>query len=338
MKTSKLIPFLAKAIQAKRPVMLVGQPGAAKTAAMEQAAEIAKADLLTVHAVTSDPTDAKGLPFKEKDKGYAEFVPFGDLQKMIEAKKLLVVFLDDFGQAAPAVQASYMQLILARRINGHKVSDHVVFMAATNRRGDKAGVTGILEPVKSRFTSIIHLKIDLEDWVEWAIANKIPQVLISYMRFKPFVDDDFQPTSDLTNGLSPRTVAHLGMLMNDGIIDGQDLTTDGEVIKGCIGEGRGNEFAGFMRIWQDLPDVDDLISNPETADMPKDLNVLHATIGSIVEKAHIDNMSNIVKLGLRFEHEEFQTILLMDCVRKNKLLARNKDYKTWLAKNSKYLV
>ena len=66
-------------------------------------------------------------------------------------------FLDDLGQAPMSVQAAAMQLILARRINGFKISDKVIFMAATNRREDKAGVTGILEPVKSRFAWIVEL-------------------------------------------------------------------------------------------------------------------------------------------------------------------------------------
>ncbi len=43
-----------------------------------------------------------------------------------------VCLLDDLGQAPPAVQAAAMQLLLARRVNGHAVSDHVTFLAATN--------------------------------------------------------------------------------------------------------------------------------------------------------------------------------------------------------------
>ncbi len=73
------------------------------------------------------------------------------------ATKLTACFIDDLGQATPAVQAAAMQLILARTLNGHRVSDHVVFIAATNRRTDRAGVSGILEPVKSRFATLVEL-------------------------------------------------------------------------------------------------------------------------------------------------------------------------------------
>lgn len=52
------------------------------------------------------------------------------------ATKLTACFIDDLGQATPAVQAAAMQLILALTLNGHRVSDQVVFVAATNRRTD----------------------------------------------------------------------------------------------------------------------------------------------------------------------------------------------------------
>ena len=81
--------------------------------------------------------------------------------------------MDDLGQAPPAVQAAAMQLILARRINGSLVSDEVCFVAATNRKNDKAGVARILEPVKSRFAAIVELTPCVEEWATWA-ADREP--------------------------------------------------------------------------------------------------------------------------------------------------------------------
>jgi len=54
----------------------------------------------------------KGLPFVVNNN--AEFLPFGNLRKLINADKLTVCFFDDLGQATPAVQSSAMQLILSR--------------------------------------------------------------------------------------------------------------------------------------------------------------------------------------------------------------------------------
>ncbi len=82
--------------------------------------------------------------FKALDKAktvIAENLKFD--AKVVTAKRLTVVFLDDIGQSPPAVQAALMQLILARRVNGHRLSDHVVFCGATNDTMHLAGVAGL---------------------------------------------------------------------------------------------------------------------------------------------------------------------------------------------------
>ena len=160
-KPSQLRRVLASTIPAKRPVLITGAPGIGKTDIVRQACAEAKAHLIVMHPVVSDPTDFKGLPWVSD--GGATFLPFGELQTLINATELTACFLDDLGRATPAVQAAAMQLILARHINGHAVSPHVVFLAATNRRTDRAGVSGILEPVKSRFTTILELEANLDD-------------------------------------------------------------------------------------------------------------------------------------------------------------------------------
>src|SRR5271156_3640100 len=148
-KPSQLLTLLSHTIPARMAGLICSGPGTGKSSIGEQACGEADADCIVMHPVVSDPTDFKGMPWV--GDGGATFLPFGDLQKLVNATKLTACFIDDLGQATPAVQAAAMQLILARTINGHRVSGQVVFIAATNRRTDRAGVSGILEPVKSRF-------------------------------------------------------------------------------------------------------------------------------------------------------------------------------------------
>ncbi len=150
-----------------------------KSDLVAQACNDAGADLIINHPAVSDPTDYKGLPFPVADKDEATFLLLGDLLKLINADSPTLFFLDDLGRAPASVHSAVMQLILARRVNGHKVSEHVVFLAATNRREDKAGVMGILEPVKSRFAAIVELEVDADDWVAWAFREEMPAELIA---------------------------------------------------------------------------------------------------------------------------------------------------------------
>src|SRR5882724_8207438 len=128
------------------------------------------------------------------------------LAKTIPAKlTILITGAPGIGKTDCEAQACAMQLILGRQIDGHRVSDEVVFIAATNRRGDRAGVSGILEPVKSRFATIVELVPDLNDWCVWAASTDIAPEVIAFLRFRPELFSYFKPTADLTNSPSPRT-------------------------------------------------------------------------------------------------------------------------------------
>jgi MoxR-like ATPase len=152
MRPTDLLLLLSSMIVNRLNLLITGAPGIGKSDLVNQAARAADADLILSHPVVEDPTSAAGLPWIVD--GHARFLPFGMLERAMNATKPTVWFLDDLGQAPAATQASYMQLLLAREVNGHKLSDYVTFVAATNRRTDRAGVSGILEPVKSRFCSI----------------------------------------------------------------------------------------------------------------------------------------------------------------------------------------
>jgi hypothetical protein len=51
-------------------------------------------------------------------------------------------------------------------------------------REDRAGVSGILEPVKSRFTTIIEMEPDVDDWTNWATSNNIRPEIIAFIRIR----------------------------------------------------------------------------------------------------------------------------------------------------------
>lgn len=329
MKASQLQATIAYAIMHKLPILVKGAPGTGKSDIIAQACRTAGAELIINHPVVSDPTDYKGLPFPVKDKDEATFLPFGDLLRLIKADKPTVFFLDDLGQAPMSVQSSVMQLILARRINGHKVSEQVVFLAATNRRQDKAGVMGILEPVKSRFAAIVELEVDVDDWVDWAYKEDMPPELIAFIRYRPNLLHDFKPTADIVNTPSPRTVAYVGNMMKAGMPKGLEY----ELTGGAAGEGFAAEFIGFLNIYKELPDIPTLIQNPEQAPVPTEPSLLFAICGALVHKAERKNFANILRYANRIP-AEFQVLLMKDAIKRNKALSSTPEFSAWAVKHA----
>ncbi len=329
MRISEIIKLLRAAIQNKFPVLIKGIPGGGKTDGAHQATELENADMKVFHPVVQDPTDFKGLPCVQN--GQADFMPFGDLRALMTAKKPTVAFLDDLGQAPAVVQAAAMQLILARQINGHRISDHIVFFAATNRKEDRAGVTGILEPVKSRFATIVELTVNLDDWCNWALGNEIPPEIVAFVRFRPqlFLSPS-APTGDIVNRPSPRTVANMAKLYKAG------FKNDPEVLGGAVGEGFASEFIAFVKVVMNLPSIESIIANPESAAIPKDAASLYAVSTALAARVEPKNAEAVIKYLHRLP-EEFGVLGMRDAVRMQPAIKQTKGFVKWACDNAKLL-
>lgn len=255
--------ILKAAIVAREPVLITGSPGCGKTDIGKSVTSELGYRLVLTHPVVQDSTDYKGFPSKSEDGTHAVWLPYGDLHEIAQAAEPTVVFIDDLGQAVPTVQAAIMQLVLSRAINGHRISDHVTFIAATNRRSDRAGVNAILEPLKSRFT-IVNVQADVGSWQAWAARSGISPMLPAFLSHRPELLDKFEPSAEMTNSPSPRGWAavnrHLGLGLNDRLLLA--------MMSGSVGQGAAAEFTGFMRVFAEIGDMADFLADPDAAPIP----------------------------------------------------------------------
>lgn len=294
----------------KEPVLLVGEPGLGKTDVVTQACKEINHELIVFHPVVDDPTNYKGLPALVDDK--AVFLPYSQLERLVNADTPTVAFFDDLGQASQSVQGALMQLFLSRKVNEHHISDNVVFCAATNSRKDRAGVKGLIKPLLSRFTSIIKVECAVDDWCVWASQNNMPTELVAFIRFRPDLLMKFDPTfvdstgEDLVNQPCPRTVSACGRLMNAGI-------DSYEILTGCVGEAFAAELKGFLQVIKSLGDMPKKIAEGTDITPPSSPDTLYALCGAL---AHFSKKpeywTNISKWARSSLGEEFQVLLLKD--------------------------
>jgi hypothetical protein len=323
MTPSQLVQYLTMAILNNWPVLIKGRPGIGKSDIVEKAVAAANAEMLISHPVVSDPTDYKGLPFPSQD-GMATFLPYGDLQKLITAKQKMANFIDDLGQASTSVQAAIMQLLLARRVNGHVISPHVTFIAATNGREHKAGVTGMLEPVKSRFITIIELEVSTDDWVNWALNNDMPIELIAFIQFRPDLLDKFEPSKDIVNSPCPRTVAHVGTQQAADLPQALEF----EAFKGSAGEAFATEYCAFLKMYRELPSIDEIILNPDNSPVSADPCTQYATSVALANKMSDQNISSIITYLERME-PEVSIACMKAAISRNGMLAKTRPFILW---------
>lgn len=322
---SQLKQYLAAAIPAGLPILITGAPGIGKSDCVTQAAAIAGADCVIMHPAVQDPTDVAGLPWITPD-GAARFIPLGQLAQLLSATRLTVCFLDDFGQANESVQKAWMQPLLAREINGHRFPDCVVFIAATNRRGDRAGVGGILEPVKSRFASIVELVPDLDDWTAWAIrSGRIPPELIAFLRFRPSLLSAFLPSADLINCPSPRTWSNAARQLALQLPPALEAVA----LAGAVGEEAATEFLAFRAMYRQLPSIDAALADPDAAAIPDNPSALWAVVTGLASKANAQTFGRISRYAERLTaagRGDLGNLLVRDCIRRDPSLQHTPEY------------
>jgi hypothetical protein len=321
---SQLRTLLRSAIVAGINVLVTGAPGIGKSEIGEQAAADEGADLILEHPAVDDPTDFKGLPFDGGD--HADFKPFGNFNRALKAKKRTVWFFDDLGQASTATQAAAMQLLLARRVNGHKLPDHVTFIAATNRRTDRAGVAGILEPVKSRFGTIVELVPHIDDWSKWAFDHNVNPMLIAFLRMQPDLLCNFSATADLTNSPLPRTWNNLSKL------EALNLPAEVETaaFAGAVGEGAATQYLVFRQMYKSLVNIDAILADPANAKIPDKVDQLYAVSVGLAARANDKTFGRIVQYATRVLKEanrgEFAVLTVRDSLRKDPEVANTEAY------------
>lgn len=333
MNANQLATFLTVMVQQKFPVLITGAPGIGKTAIVNQVAEALQADVIPVFASMSDPTDCKGLP-ANTGKGFADFLPFGFLHRLITATKLTICFLDDLGQAPLSVQNAFMQLIHARTDgNGQKISDFVVFIGATNRRQDKAGVTGISEPVKSRFHSIVELVIDNDAFIAWGIQNGIHTHVLAFQKARPELLHTFKPTLDIVNSSCPRTIHHLSDLVHLNL----PAELEFPAYCGAVGEGYAVEFMAFRAAMQDFPPIAAILQNPKGAKVSDNPSICYAVSIALARKADDTNVDVIMQYMERLS-PDFQGLFWHIALKENDQIANTSCFISWSVKNQGFVI
>ena len=330
MKPSELVQVLKILVPQKMPVLIQGPPGVGKTAIADLVCTELRYDLIISHPVVDEPVDYKGMPHVSattESNPTASWIPYGQVRQLIEAKKPTIWLIDDLGQAPLSVQAALMQWIHrdSRTLNGQRLSEHVSIVACTNRREDRAGVSGFLEPVKSRFASILQLDVDHHEWTDWA-TGRLPPELIAFIGFRPELLSKPVPSGDLKQSPSPRGWESVGLLHRHIAALPSNLRL--EIITGAVGEAAASEYAGFLQVFHELPEFDDIVARPKKAEVPVHAHTLYALCGMLAMDATAKNMGAIITYAERMP-EEFQYLLVRFIARLNAEATETAAYIRW---------
>lgn len=293
---------LALAVAADLPVLLWGEPGIGKTAALTQTAAALDLPLTTVIASVHEPSDFSGLPVVGDDpavQGIAMAPPDWAVRLVRAGRGLL--FLDELSTAPPAVQAALLRVVLERRIGALQLPPGVRIVAAANPRSSAADTWELSAPLANRF---VHLPWTHDhDVVVRGLGGTWPRAALprlgsegladaaafarravcTFLTARPALVHQL-PAGEARRGgawPSPRSWEMALRLVAFATASGSSREVLSLLVRGTVGDGPGLELlAGLDRM--DLPDPEVLLADPAGAVLPERGDLRQAVLDGVV--------------------------------------------------------
>ncbi|MGW2478426.1 AAA family ATPase [Streptomyces sp. NPDC001571] len=293
---------LTLAVAADLPVLLWGEPGIGKTAALTQLAAALDLPLTTVIASVHEPSDFSGLPVDGDDPA-EQGIPMAPPDwavRLVRAGRGLL-FLDELSTAPPAVQAALLRLVLERRIGALQLPPGVRIVAAANPPTSAADGWELSPPLANRF---VHLQWTHDHevvvrglggtWPRAALPRLTPAKLPDAVDFarravcgllaaRPKLVHQLPGSETRRGGPWPSPRSWEMTLRLIAFATAADVSRDvlSMLVRGTVGDGPGLELlASVDRM--DLPDPEALLADPASAELPERGDLRQAVLDGVV--------------------------------------------------------
>ena len=235
---------------ASQNIMLVGKHGIGKSEILTQHFQAEGMRVVTLFlGQMSDPGDIIGLPARVEVKdgkgnttSQTDFTP--PYWFPIDGKPI-VLFLDELNRARPEILQTVMDLTLNRKLAGKSLPEGSRVIAAVNE-GDEYQLTDLDPALVSRF-NIYEFHPTVEEWLNWATANKLDERVIKFIQNDAKWLDGYQEENAETyQGLEKTTDRRAWKKVSD-ILHGIDRIDDihKRIIGGVIGA---SAAAAFLQV------------------------------------------------------------------------------------------
>lgn len=335
--TKQAATEIKRVLNARRVPFLGSPPGVGKSAICAQIAKSNGFKMIDIRLSQYDPTDLHGFPTLDVALGRSKYLPpitFPlDSDPVPEGFKGWLLFLDEITSAAPSVQMAAYQLVLDRMIGEHHLNKNVHIITAGNRVQDRAIANRLSTAMQSR---LIHfdLEVTAPDWLEWANLNNIDYRINAFISFRPKYVHMFDPTHDDATFPCPRTWEFLSdIIKKDVTLTNKDLP----IIAGTVGKAAATEFIAYLKVFKNVPTMDQIIADPKTVTIPTEPSTLYAVSYMISTLCSVKTIDKCMQVVHRLP-KEFQMITMINLGTRLPELLENAATEKWLSENQHTLM
>lgn len=341
MKPTILYKSITALAHMRQPFMIWGDPGVGKSQIVAQAA-----DALFMHigkngskrprdsyfrdlrAVLLDPVDLMGIPIIEKGR------TCWAAPRMLPSEGSGLLFFDELNRAPVMVQNACLQLVLDRRIGEYTLPDGWVVGAAGNYENE-TGVQRMPDALRSRFT---HLRAepDIDDWAAFANRQNYDAAVVAFVRFRPELLHKYDRAQARKENAfpCPRTWEFASRIVQQGV----SRSVEQGLLAGTVGEAAALEFAAFLSLYRELPDMDAMLANPDTAPIPTKPALCYAVANALARKATMVNVAAVMTYLGRVPQQEYSVMAVKDMCERDAKLARCGALTKWKIANADVII
>jgi hypothetical protein len=333
MKANKILHLC---IKSGTTAMMWGKPGVGKTSLAHQvAAEDGNFDSVIVFNPSQDDVIDLKLPYVDNiqidEDNYA--ISRFAYSERLPRKGRHLIFVDEINTAPMAMQATLYSLILEGRIGSYKLPPGCIRMAAGNRIEDKCAANDMSLALRDRLGVHMNVIASEKAWVRWATLNGVAPEVVAFVRQNPTALEGINE-DDPCAGCTPRSLEFLSNIVKQGI----DEDIQHSVVSGVIGRGAGPEFIGFLDIFKNQIDIEQIIEKPDDAPIYKRTDLLYSVVSALGSKMNEDNIDNIFKYLERLNERRYMIMAANDAYNRDKAIMKNKRFNKFLTSNYQYFV
>ena len=277
---------VSRALRTRKTIMVLGKPGIGKTElcayiARELSNEKKKVGFKRIVLPQYEEVDLRGVP-EVNDKKRTVFYPTEELPYADKDGEFGILLCDELPSAKPSVQVIMHQLLDSRRLGSiYELPPGWIMVITGNRAEDQAYVFEMPTTVQTRVVQIT-MEENFDDWMKWAYdTNSIEPEIISFLRANPQDFCNFTPEKTVKNHAIPRTWHYLSDYIRDVKEHGESMS--GEYVTGQVGDGSGNKFFAWHKIWTEVPNIDDILEG-KRVNVPKRTDIQWCVISAILSK------------------------------------------------------
>ena len=258
-------------------------PGTGKSTLMndiahtiQQAKGIPDERVVVINPSLREPSDFLGLPDLHGE--VTRWVPPEDLYRIRKGQGPSILQLEELSDADMSVQNPLCRMILDRCAGSMPLSEELYILCTGNRTEDRSGANRLSTKLGNRMR-VLDFDVSVDEWLEWADTHNVPTTVRMFIAWDKPMLNAFDPKKDINP--TPRSWADVARIPFDDPAFTSAVCA--EHVRGAVGEEAAAKFIGFLNLYKNLPNFDDILSRPDKAKVPNDPQTQFVIVARIVD-------------------------------------------------------